>query len=219
MRDKSDSLARLAAAMAKAQAEMRNATKDATNPHFNRKYADLASVWDACREPLTKHGLSVIQMPGFENGQITVTTVLLHESGEYIASVSGIPFEEERGRNKAQSVGSAVTYLRRYALAAVASVCPEDDDGNAVASAPKAAKKPEAPTPTDKRVPLSETQRGWFYKKASGDLDLVHRAVAAVTGKPCSKEAWPLITASEHAKISEKVDELVEERRLVATTP
>jgi hypothetical protein len=123
----SEQLDALGAALAKAQAAVKGAKKDSTNPHFNSKFADLASVWDACREALISNGLSVVQLPGFENGIVTLDTMLLHSSGQWIRGKAGAPI----GKQDAQGVGSALTYLRRYALAAVASVSPEDDDGNA----------------------------------------------------------------------------------------
>lgn len=123
----STTIGALAAALAKAQAAMPNASKDATNPHFKSRYADLASIWDACRKPLTENGLAVIQAPvSAEPGYVGLTTTLLHSSGEWISETVGAPLTQ----NTAQSVGSALTYLRRYALAAMVGVAPDDDDGN-----------------------------------------------------------------------------------------
>jgi hypothetical protein len=124
---RSEQLNELGAALAKAQAQVKGAKKDAANPFFKSTYADLASVWDACREALTSNGLSVVQFPGYENGVATLDTMLLHSSGQWLCATAGAPV----GKQDAQGVGSVLTYLRRYALAAVASVSPEDDDGNA----------------------------------------------------------------------------------------
>lgn len=121
----------VAAALAKAQAEIKGAVKDSLNPHFKSKYADLASVWDACREPITKHGLSVVQTLGTEGEGVRITTMLLHASGQWIADDLIMP-----AGNTPQTAGSAITYGRRYALAAMVGVAPEDDDAN-LASAPK----------------------------------------------------------------------------------
>jgi len=121
------SLKNLAAALCKAQAEMEGAKKDAKNPHFNSKYADLASVWDAIREPLTKNGLSVVQLPRSIPGGVEVETILLHVSGESLSSVLAVPAT----KSDAQGFGSALTYARRYSLMAMVGVAPEDDDGNA----------------------------------------------------------------------------------------
>lgn len=124
---KSDTIAEIAKALALAQAEMRGAVKDSENPHLKSKYADLASVWDACREPLTKNGLSVVQSTRMEGGAVVVVTMLLHSSGEYISGeISLSPVKTDP-----QGHGSAITYARRYALAAMVGVSPEDDDGNA----------------------------------------------------------------------------------------
>lgn len=118
----------LAAALALAQAEMEGAKKDAANPFFKSKYADLSSVWEACRGPLTKHGLSVVQTTSSdENANTVVTTMLLHSSGQWIRDTLTAKPKE----NSPQGIGSTITYLRRYALAAIAGVAPEDDDGEA----------------------------------------------------------------------------------------
>jgi len=134
----SDSIGNLALALAKAQGEMGAAAKDASNPHFRSKYADLSSIMDACREPLSKHGLAVTQLPGRgDDGSVQLTTILMHESGEHLGStISSRPAQENP-----QAVGSILTYLRRYALASVCGVVSDDDDGEA-ASAPARQQKP-----------------------------------------------------------------------------
>lgn len=120
-------LKNLAAALCKAQAEMEGAKKDTTNPHFNRKYADLASVWTAIREPLTKNGLSVVQLLRSIDGGVECETILLHTSGEQISDTFAVP----ASKSDAQGYGSAATYARRYSLMALVGVAPEEDDGNA----------------------------------------------------------------------------------------
>ena len=80
MCEHSESIAELAAALAKAQGEIEGAKKDSNNPHFNKTYADLASVWDACRIPLSKNGLSVTQGVSTDGNKVTVTTLLMHAS-------------------------------------------------------------------------------------------------------------------------------------------
>lgn len=141
----------LGAALAKAQASVKGAKRDAANPFFKSTYADLASTWEACREALTTNGLSVVQLPGeAKDGTVALTTMLLHSSGQWIAETATAPLAKQ----DAQGVGSAITYLRRYALAAVASVAPEDDDGNAASQQPKRAyPKPKSNVQTQ---PLDE---------------------------------------------------------------
>lgn len=122
----SDQIAELAKALAKAQAAIKNAVKESTNPHFKSRYADLASVWDAVREPLTSNGLSVIQIPSNSDNKVQCTTMLLHESGQFVRDTMGMTPTQ----NTPQAQGSCLTYLRRYMLQSVAGVAPDDDDGN-----------------------------------------------------------------------------------------
>lgn len=128
----SETITALAAALAKAQALVKGALKDAQNPHFKSKYADLASIWEACREALTSNGLSVVQggaevTPAVAGGSVVIHTRLIHSSGQWIESCLSAPMQQAN----AQGVGSTVTYLRRYALAAMVGVAPDDDDGEA----------------------------------------------------------------------------------------
>lgn len=123
----------LATALAKAQAEIKAALKDSKNPHFKSSYADLTSVWDACRGALTKNGLSVIQKTDFSEGEVWLETILLHADGDQITGRYPLRPQQQTP----QGYGSALTYARRYSLAAmVGVVADEDDDGNA-ASAPR----------------------------------------------------------------------------------
>lgn len=126
----------LAVALVKAQALIQGAVKDSSNPHFNSKYADLASVWDAIREPLTKNGLAIIQLPRRTQGGVAVETILLHASGQRISGTLEMPCDKAT----AQGVGSAITYARRFALAAMCGVAPvsDDDDGEAASRQPPA---------------------------------------------------------------------------------
>jgi len=127
--DMSPDIKDLAIALAKVQAAIKPATKDATNPHFKSRYADLPAVWDACRKELSGNGLSVVQLPADAGeGRVGLKSILLHSSGQYIACEYSTRLQQDN----AQGVGSALTYLRRYALAAlVGIVADEDDDGNA----------------------------------------------------------------------------------------
>jgi hypothetical protein len=131
--NQSEQINELAAALAKAQSEIQPAIKDSTNPFFKSKYADLSSVWSACKTPLTKNGLSVLQTMEPRDGQLTLVTTLAHSSGQWIRSFLPIISQKQ----DAQSIGSAITYMRRYSLAALVGVTTdEDDDGNAAVSAP-----------------------------------------------------------------------------------
>jgi len=141
----SESIAALAGALAKAQLQIEPASKNATNPHFRSHYADLASIWDACRGPLNTNGLSIVQFPcDGDVGRTGLCTMLLHSSGEYISEV----VTTRSQKDDPQGLGSALTYLRRYALAAVVGVtATEDDDGNAASTPANARVAAPAPRP------------------------------------------------------------------------
>lgn len=118
----------LAAALSVAQGQIENVTKDTANTFFKSKYATLASVLEAIREPFSKAGLSVIQMPCMTpEGSVFLVTRLMHKSGQYTEG----DYPIKPVKDDPQGIGSAITYARRYALMAVAGVAPEDDDGNA----------------------------------------------------------------------------------------
>lgn len=131
--NKSEQINELAAALAKAQGQIKGALKDSNNPFFKTKYADLASVVEAIREAFTQNGLSYVQrVEPSEANEVRVETVLLHASGQWLsAGVLNIPVSKA----DAQGFGSALTYARRYGLSAATGVAPEDDDGNAAAKA------------------------------------------------------------------------------------
>ena len=134
-------IADLAAALAKAQAQVEGAKKDSTNPHFKSAYADLEAVWAACRKPLTDNGLCIHQRCcRDDDGQSKLVTRILHSSGQWIED-GGIPLLVDKG--SMQGLGSALTYARRYGLMAAVGIAPEDDDGNAAGNPAMKAKKKE----------------------------------------------------------------------------
>lgn len=136
----SESIKDLACALAKAQGEMKNATKSSDNPYFKSKYADLAECLNVVREPLAKNGLSVFQAnEGIADGKLAVTTLLMHSSGQYLKVTSSYPVQ----KNDPQGFGSTLTYARRYGLAAALGLAQDDDDGNA-ACQPQQQSKPQA---------------------------------------------------------------------------
>ena len=118
-------------ALAKANLELDNASKNSTNPHFKSKYADLAEVINTVRPVYAKHGMAVIQSTGYRDGVVYVVTRICHESGQWVESESAAP----ASKLDPQGVGSATTYLRRYSLAAMAFVAQEDDDGQSSSGA------------------------------------------------------------------------------------
>ena len=158
----SENLSELAKALCKAQSAIMGAEKDSKNPHFNSKFSSLASVWDACREPLTANGLSVVQALGSMDGKVNCTTMLMHESGQFIKA----DFAMTPQQNTPQAAGSCATYLRRYSLQAMVGVCSDDDDGNQatnnIRSAPYA-------QPTASKITTPPTAQPPVVQKAVAD--------------------------------------------------
>jgi hypothetical protein len=126
--NKSETINKVASALVKAQSEMSNAKKGATNPFFKSKYADLNSIREAALPVLNAHGITIIQPTCVLDGVNYVETILLHESGEYISSLTQIVVDK---MNDAQKHGSGLSYARRYALQSIVCLGAEDDDANA----------------------------------------------------------------------------------------
>jgi hypothetical protein len=127
MNTQSENISELAAALAKAQGEVGTVHKDSANPFFKNRYASLAAVWEAVRPFLAKNNLSVVQMPSSDEKGYYVETQLMHSSGQWIRSRCYMkPAKEDP-----QGIGSLISYARRYALQAMAMICPDDDDGEA----------------------------------------------------------------------------------------
>lgn len=122
----SESLTELGVALSKFQGEVNNVSKDKSG--YGYKYADLAQILDVVRPLLAKHGLSVVQMPGKSDSGVTVSTMVLHNSGQWIKSETQLPMDTAAKMSAAQAAGSVITYARRYALAAALGIAQEDDD-------------------------------------------------------------------------------------------
>lgn len=175
----------LYAALAKAQKAMRSALKDAENEAFSRsgkksKYADLAAVWDAIRDPLTDNGLSVMQDVTVADAKVSVTTRLAHASGQW---ADFGPIVVPMAKTDAHGVGSATSYGRRYSVSAAVGVVQDDDDGNAATGKPA---KPAEPEPAD-----AET----------ADLIRSLESTAKAKGIDAYAAAWALLTAEQRTSI------------------
>ncbi len=124
----SEQINELSAALAAAQGAYKTAGKNALNPHFKSKYADLASLIEATREALSVNGLCFIQSPLAGEGRVIIATRLMHKSGQWIENEVSL----KPAVDTPQAIGSAITYGRRYGLSAILGICAdEDDDGNA----------------------------------------------------------------------------------------
>lgn len=154
-----------AEAFVRLQAAIKPAVKDATNPAFRTKYADLSAVWEAVRGPLAEHGFSVIQSPDFEGQDVWLKTTVLHKGGEKMEGRYPLrPVKQDP-----QGFGSALTYAKRYSLAAMLGVvADEDDDGNAASTRAPANPQREAihtPKAQVQDPDIDEGVRNWCDKE------------------------------------------------------
>lgn len=185
----------LATALSKAQGEVENAKKVSNNPHFKSKYADLATIWDVIREPLTRNGLSVLQMPcEAPDGKVGLVTHVLHTSGQ---SISEKYFIGLKDANNPQQVGSALTYMKRYTLLGVAGIASEDDDGEAAVGRPAkpaaaidytqtiadTLTKLEATTDSEARQLYAEVRNSGMQQPSKDELLLKMAALIQARGK------------------------------------
>jgi hypothetical protein len=124
----SEDITKLSAALVRAQEDVGIAIKTSTNPHYNSSYADLTSVLGVIKPALAAHGLALVQYPGYEDGIVTMVSVLLHDSGQWIESpVAAIPISKRDPHGAA----SGISYLRRYCASSLMALIADDDDGNA----------------------------------------------------------------------------------------
>ena len=141
----SDGIENVSKALVGAQADVGKALKNQENSHFKSQYADLSAVLEVSKPALAKHGLALTQFPGQGEGTVTMSTLLVHESGEWILlPPASIPLQA----HTAHGYGSAISYLRRYTTQAALGISvglSDDDDGiEATANAPKKAPKKRA---------------------------------------------------------------------------
>lgn len=209
--ESSDSIAQLAAALSKAQGAMEGAAKDTTNPFFRCTYADLASNWAAVRKPLADNELSVVQVPGVPRYlpieqvtgwddkakkevtktihpcEVVLHSRLLHSSGEWIGGTLSMRSDQ----STPQAIGSALTYARRYALAALVGIAPEDDDGEGAMDRGKGTQQPAGkstsprdtghkPPPSQPECPAITTRKS--IADAAGNFAWLHKINEWVEG-------------------------------------
>jgi hypothetical protein len=174
---KSEQINELAKALASAQSQIRPVTKDAKNPHLHNRYATLDAIIAEIKEPLSSNGLAYSQLLDDANGAPALTTMLMHESGQWVASTVVVgDMKGNRGVNEMQVFGASVTYMKRYALAALLGISSdEDDDGNASgASLRQTARKPAQQTQTGdgdfiaERLTVKDTKKGKVYLLLAG---------------------------------------------------
>ena len=183
----SQSIKEISTALSKAQGELDHAKKDMTNNFYESKYADLASVIDAAKKQLSDNGLSVTQIVDYDESGTFLETILMHSSGEWISGKYPIrPLKADP-----QSVGSALTYARRYAFSAITGIAADDDDANA-ASAGAA------------DLPV-ENEKNW-YNDFDSQKDMMKAKIAS--GERTAKQIIANLRTTY--KVSKKIAEQIE---------
>lgn len=203
-----NSLKQLATALAKAQGMIKSADVSGNNTHFKNRYSTLADVWDAIREPLSSNGLSIVQLPEQLGERLMVRTLLMHSSGEMIIGLCPVIAGD---RPTMQSIGSGITYAKRYALQAMIGVCgaqdAEEDDGEkTMARSPKEPYEDEIPNfkPSNPGKFITEPQVGrlWKIKTDAKVSDEDYRIILASYNLESTKH----ITMGIYQEICNKVE-------------
>lgn len=221
----SDQIGEIAAALAKAQGAMANAAKDSANPFFHSKYADLASIMDACRGPLSANGIAFIQLPftleskevvemkfnrdtkqteevAVPYARVGVITRLIHSSGQFCEGML-----DGWVRGDIQGIGSGITYLRRYTLAPMVGVAAADDDGNSANKPQDREAKPSPEALKTKAIQILSTGA----ERGDAGFAEAWKAISQEMKRLVSKEA-PEIRARAQAvdKKAKEAEESVE---------
>lgn len=175
--NKSEQIDKLAQSLCLCQKEIVNPVKDQSNPFFKSVYADLAGVWDAIREPMTKYGLSVVQTINGTADTVVIETTLLHTSGQWIGgAMTLVPVKKDP-----QGIGSCVTYGRRYSLMAILGIAPEDDDGNAASGAHMPPQTKQQPAKTETKIDHSKKENDAELNTVKKKLWLLLEGAALVS--------------------------------------
>lgn len=171
--NKSETITELAKALVKFNSEVNKIAKDADNPFFKNNYATLDTIIDEIRPILSKHGLSIMQIPSGDGQNVTLKTLLLHESGEWLESDE---LTMKPVKNDPQAVGSCITYARRYSLAAFLSLnTGEDDDGNG------ATYGKDKPKGNGGQAPSKPQGGGGNGKASEKQLKMIHAKIAHIS--------------------------------------
>ena len=192
----SEKIDALAAALAKAQSEIKPPTKDKTvemalksGRKVKYSYADLSTVLEAVRGPLTKNGLTLSHATDAENGTFKLSARLMHASGQWIEATYPLP----TGASP-QDMGSAITYARRYTACALIGIATEDDEDGEVATA--AHKAPQKPEKRLVRVPVPPPPAAPAKSTPSEPL------VVPDTSDPADDRQWEVVTVLKVAESS-----------------
>ena len=184
----------IASAFVAAKRAFGPALKDKTNPAFRTKYADLGACLEAVEGPLLAQGIALYQETFEDATGVTVETVMLHESGEYLRCGK---LHVPASKQDPQGYGSALTYARRYSLMAACGIAPEDDDGNAASDTKR---KADAAPPAQDMSPKARAGR---IKEGVTSGDAAGAATAmAGWGTPTLEKVWALLDAATQDKLT-----------------
>ena len=190
----SESIKEIAKALAGFQSEVKDPARTGENPHFKSEYVQINELLKAVRPELSKHGLSVIQSTGGDGQNISVSTLILHTSGEWIQTDALVLRAQQVNP---QGAGSAVTYGRRYNLSAALGVAwDDDDDGNAASEPTKEQSKEEKPS---KAVSYRKVQDEMKRLKISGE------DIKAILKMQYGKTSSNALTVDEMANLAEHI--------------
>jgi predicted regulator of amino acid metabolism with ACT domain len=177
--NRSETITELAKALVKFNSEVTKIAKDADNPFFKNNYATLDTIIDEIRPILSKHGLSIMQIPSGDGQNVTLKTLLLHESGEWLESDA---LTMKPVKNDPQAVGSCITYARRYSLAAFLSLnTGEDDDGNGATYGKGNKPNQKSNSGQSSNKPPSNGNNGGNGKASEKQLKMIHAKIAHIS--------------------------------------
>lgn len=170
----SEDIKDLSVALAKAQAECKRAVKSASNPHFRSTYAPLHEYMSVFGDTFCKYGLSVVHMPSIMDGQLVLHSRLMHESGQWIGCTLPVSIDEKR--SGPQAIGSALTYMKRYALGCLTGIADAAEDDDAEAATIHDPQVRVEPSPAQiANGPISDKQVAFLRSKLKGDEALTQR--------------------------------------------
>ena len=210
--NKSESITNLVGALTAFQGKMIAVKKDATNPFYQSRYATLDTIWESIRKPLSENGLSVAQTMGLTpDGKSVLETTLYHTSGEWISGTQLVnPVKDDP-----QSLGSAISYARRYSLSALLGIVADEDDDANIATKPEAkTKQPETtkapvsstveiPQKSEPSISVAQTKKIYASAKEMGiTLDQAKAYLKQVFQKSSTKE----LTVSEASRLIEDIE-------------
>lgn len=208
MIETSENIVALTGAILKVQGEISGVKKDAVNPHFKNRYATLENVIDTARPALQEANIAFIQAPGIvTGGAVEVTTMLVHESGEWMRSTLHVPLQKQ----DAQGVGSAITYGCRYSLMAMLGLPPTDDDGEAAVE-----RTPNTVTgPAIKKTSSAQLKRDGVWQEMQQEIGECQTVVSlmklrTIWSKKALTDKWPVAWCEAAAEEFDKAQAKIE---------